>query len=260
MNLTFGITSGRANDIQPHMHPNWELLYYLEGEGTLTIGSETIDFSPGCIVCQPPNILHSEHSDGGFRNIYFHSPNFSPPHSSGISVYHDNESEEYGSLVKLAYRHYFDPAPQSPALVDGLIHVIYHYLELFESERDRPVSREIAKVKQILVERYTDPDFQLSTSFQEIGFCRDHLRRCFKKETGKTPHEFLLQLRMEHARRLLEEQHRDAPLTIREIALLSGFSDPYHFSNTFKRRTGMTPTEFVRRERRTSPSPHHPNE
>ena len=67
-----------------------------------------------------------------------------------------------------------------------------------------------------------------------------------KKETGKTPLEFIQQKIIDIAK---EELH-STDVTITEVAYRLGFQSSQHFNRYFKRCTGMTPTEFRKRSRR----------
>ena len=66
-----------------------------------------------------------------------------------------------------------------------------------------------------------------------------HFRRLFQQCTGVPPGQYLLNLRINRAKRLLEE-----PLTIAEVAYRAGFSDPYYFSRLFKQKTGVSPKKW----------------
>jgi AraC-like DNA-binding protein/PAS domain-containing protein len=72
-----------------------------------------------------------------------------------------------------------------------------------------------------------------------------HLGRLFKQRTGRTPHQFLIDLRLEAAEGLLA----DTDLTVTQIAWRVGFASPSHFVTTFRARRGSTPLEFRRRSR-----------
>lgn len=72
-----------------------------------------------------------------------------------------------------------------------------------------------------------------------------HFARAFKQSQGTTPHEYLVDRRVAHARTLLKET--DAPLS--EIALASGFADQSHFARQFKKRIGISPRSFRQSER-----------
>jgi AraC-like DNA-binding protein len=68
--------------------------------------------------------------------------------------------------------------------------------------------------------------------------------RLFKKETGKTPHEYLVHLKIDKAKELLAYSN----FSVTEICFLCGFTEHSYFSKVFKRLTGSTPLDY-RRER-----------
>lgn len=67
-----------------------------------------------------------------------------------------------------------------------------------------------------------------------------HFIRVFKAETGKTPYEYLIGIKIEKAKKLLEVKER----SITEICFLCGFSNLSHFSAVFKKKVGLSPMEF----------------
>jgi transcriptional regulator GlxA family with amidase domain len=69
-----------------------------------------------------------------------------------------------------------------------------------------------------------------------------YLARIFKTETGLSPIEYLIRLRMEKARHLL----KTTLLSIKEIMALTGYSNRGHFIQHFSRYYGPVPSEFRR--------------
>ena len=69
-----------------------------------------------------------------------------------------------------------------------------------------------------------------------------HLSRIFKKATGVTPHQYLLQVRVNSARALLTAGAGDRSLA--EIAAAVGFADQSHLTRHFKRMLGVTPKQL----------------
>ena len=60
----------------------------------------------------------------------------------------------------------------------------------------------------------------------------------FRQLTGHTPHQYLLLVRLNHARRLIAQ--RNPPLTLAEIAATTGFCDQAHLNRHFRRFFGTT--------------------
>ena len=68
-----------------------------------------------------------------------------------------------------------------------------------------------------------------------------HFLRLFKQSMGTTPHQYILQRRIDQAKYLLEQTE----LSIAEIAFRVGFCDQSHLTRCFKRLLGMTPKQFL---------------
>jgi AraC family transcriptional regulator len=105
--------------------------------------------------------------------------------------------------------------------------------------------REDARV-QTAVEFMRD-SLHLPVSLADIaasaGLSPYHFLRVFRAATGVPPHRFLTRMRIDAARRRLE----DSDLSVTEIALLCGFSSASQFSTAFRRETGMAPRTFRHR-------------
>jgi transcriptional regulator GlxA family with amidase domain len=73
-----------------------------------------------------------------------------------------------------------------------------------------------------------------------VNLSQTRLRQLFKEETGRSPMQYLRDLRMQHAEQLL----RTTFFSIKEITFLSGEKDVSHFVRYFKKQYGLTPSEF----------------
>ena len=74
----------------------------------------------------------------------------------------------------------------------------------------------------------------------KVNYSQFHFIRLFQKEIGKTPFEYLTDIRVEKAMEFLST----TSLSITEICLQCGFQNSSHFANFFKLHPGMSPSEF----------------
>jgi AraC-like DNA-binding protein len=90
------------------------------------------------------------------------------------------------------------------------------------------------------IEAHIDQPIRLEAVAAAVDVSPFHFHRQFKRSTGSTPHQYIVQLRMERAKALLCES--ELPLV--EVAARVGFADQSHFSSIFRRMTSMTPRRY----------------
>jgi AraC family transcriptional regulator len=87
-----------------------------------------------------------------------------------------------------------------------------------------------------------ETDLTLDSLAAESGYSRAHFLRMFRAATHQTPHQYLLNLRLENAIQMMRE--RSTPLI--DIAVACGFSSHAHFTNVFRSKFGMLPSQYRR--------------
>jgi AraC family transcriptional regulator len=90
--------------------------------------------------------------------------------------------------------------------------------------------------------RCFDCDLSLQALANESGYSRVHFARMFRAATGYSPHNYLLNLKLERARELL----KDPSLSLIDIALDCGFASHSHMSRLFHKNVGVTPSAYRR--------------
>jgi AraC family transcriptional regulator len=90
------------------------------------------------------------------------------------------------------------------------------------------------------IEAAMDGDLTLEAMADVAGMNPFYFARAFRRQLGETPHRFVLQRRIERAKRLL----RDTETPLVEIALSCGFASQSHFASVFRRQVGVTPREY----------------
>lgn len=98
----------------------------------------------------------------------------------------------------------------------------------------------VQKVVDDICQNYRDPDLSIRILAEHVYLTPTYLSNLFKKYTGTTIGQYLTDLRIEEAKKLL----RDPKYKLYQIAELSGYKDPNYFAKTFKKKTGYTPSEY----------------
>ena len=93
-----------------------------------------------------------------------------------------------------------------------------------------------------LIDAMLDARLTIEKLAREVGLSPAHFARAFKETMGRAPHQYLLALRLERARRLVETTQA----SLSDIAQRAGFADQAHFTRLFKRAFGITPGAMVR--------------
>jgi AraC-like DNA-binding protein len=75
---------------------------------------------------------------------------------------------------------------------------------------------------------------------RKAGYTRSHFSRAFRKQTGLSPQQYIINARVSLAKELL----RSTGLTVTQVAMRAGYADLYMFSRQFKQRTGETPSAY----------------
>jgi len=164
-----------------------------------------------------------------------HRPNFNDPATQ--------------QLLKLLLADFASEYPAGRLYADHLIHALAYRVLLLardasRSDDTRPASGLPDRILKRVVEkmRVLDSELSLQSLAQESGYSRVHFIRMFQAATGRSPHNYLLNMRVERARELLSNRE----LSLVEIALDCGFSSHSHMTRVFRQFLGVTPSEYRR--------------
>jgi len=106
-----------------------------------------------------------------------------------------------------------------------------------------PPSRSRRVVSKIVrfVDANIDGDLSMARFEQAVGMSSRHIHRIFMEVTGMSCHKYVANRRLEVARSLLQN---DASLSIKQVAYATGFASPAHFSSSFRKSFGVSPSEY----------------
>lgn len=97
----------------------------------------------------------------------------------------------------------------------------------------------VEKAKAYIRENFRR-EISLDDVSREVNVSPYYFSKLFKEESGENFIEYLTRLRIEEAKRALEQQD----MSIKEVGIRVGYADPNYFSRIFKKQTGMTPREY----------------
>ena len=121
-------------------------------------------------------------------------------------------------------------------LLTSLILLIHRVVSTTKEAPGTPLSE---KIREYIDANYVK-NLSLSSIARDLYISRDYVSHSFKNDVGISPINYLINLRIDQAKKLL--LYTDKPLT--EIARSVGYENPSHFTQTFKKLTGTSPRQF----------------
>ena len=229
-----------------HAHELAHYCFVLAGNYSEQLGTRISDRMPTALVFYPPDMSHAEkHYDGGRHFLIELEPwrvesikDYGLAMRDPISLANTSSN----SLAAKLYREFRMMDELSILALEGLaVELIVETSRNHTNQRERRPPRWLDDAKEILKANFSKPP-NLDQLGQAVGIHPVHLVRVFRKFQKATVGEYVRQLRIEHARQKMLSSND----SLVEIALSCGFADHTHFSRSFKRVTGMTPSEFRR--------------
>ncbi|TKH41384.1 DNA-binding response regulator [Paenibacillus terrae] len=131
--------------------------------------------------------------------------------------------------------------------VEGWMLTLYRRLiQLMEDMRPTKASNLFAAAIAYIEEHYAGTELSAEQVSGGVFVDPSYLRRIFRKESGFSIVDHITHIRMKKAKELMLNGNRK----LSEIAESVGYSDPNYFSKCFKKRFGMTPTEYEQLKKR----------
>lgn len=255
-----------------HIHPEYELILIEEGTGTMYVGNFTKPLEQGDMLLIGPNLTHlwlssecyykpdnSQLSHSVYCQFDDHILPDSNLHISEINpVYHLLQESQKGLLFhgkhlkeaqemfrQLIHLEGFEKWLHFCALLYKLaVEVEYTVLNTEEYTSQNAPENDpcIRKIHQHLLRSY-QKNITLSDLAQLVHMNPSALCRHYKICTGRSIFDYLSEIRISYATKLLRNHH----IGISQIAYDCGYNSISHFNHQFKRITGCSPTEYLKK-------------
>lgn len=245
-----------------HCHEDFiELSFVTSGSVDYLIEGEKYTLKKGQVVVSNPGVYHKELFDSntncrelhiGLTNLSLFSnikKNFIDVGSKNIitlSKYKDEILKNCFEIIEEQKNH----TQTSPFMLKSLVMklLILLHRELNEdianlnskefSFKSREKKSLVESISKYLNENYTD-DISLYTLSKNMYLSPVYISKIFKEITGNSPINYLILIRLSKAKELLE----DSKLSIKTIAKMVGYNDPYYFSKLYKKYYGISPNK-----------------
>lgn len=243
---------------KPDKHDFYELFVCVEGQCALQVGPNCCPVREGDIAILLPGVLHQEMSQkSSYLGIWFSID------TSRCFFHLSGQSENQAfftlagySLQPDAYAHLMQQIggeikAQQLLASDMVKSCLLQLLILARRDfaldnKGRVHGQEKRWFEQITaevisyIEHNSSRPVRLDEVCHAVSISGNYLNTLFKSVTGRTISQYAAEYKLEQAKRLLVQSSD----SIREIAARFGFYDQYHFSKSFKKATGQSPSAF----------------
>lgn len=255
----------------PHWHTGIEIIMPLENWYKVQVGSETFNMQPGEILfigsCEPHSI---EAPPTGSRIIFqfnlsllYNLRGFDtavctlPP-----AIYLTTETQpELHAGVQRLLKEIVDEYGNNNPLKEGYIYakLIEIYVSIYrnniystEKFSDVKIAKQHEYIDKFMgicnfINEHYSEDLTLEYVADVAGFSKFHFSRLFKKFSGITFYEYLCRKRITEA----EKMFLNPTYSVTEVAMMTGFNSISTFNRVFKSVKNCSPTEYIRRVRRS---------
>lgn len=244
-----------------HFHPAIEIGLLIEGSAEFVFSGKKHFLSENDIVIINQDLIHEIRNNATGALILFIQfplsflkgilPNIRDLFFDSNIIRSSNQFEEANLLkelmIEFTYR-YLQPDYVSQMKAIGYFNIWFaellrildhHFLTLEEQQNTRILTKRIEKLINYVDENYMNK-IVLSEFASREGLSIGHVSRFIKNSLGQNFQEYVTERRYQLARKLLACEN----MSIIDICLESGFSDPRYLTKAFIDRTGLTPDEF----------------
>lgn len=140
------------------------------------------------------------------------------------------------------YNNNYIPNVSTPFFTNGLLLNILNELSSNKQHKTKN-SKMVMDIINYLSDNYTK-NISVSDMSHKYSYTEDYIIRAFKNEIGLTPYQYITNLRIEYAQKLLLSTNR----TIEAIAIETGYNDVSTFYKNFTKYTGVSPRKWSRQQ------------
>ena len=252
-------------DFPVHYHPEYELNFVFNSKGKRVVGDSRMDYSDSDLVLLGPNLLHAWYGDENQTNVRVITIQFQKnifcettmnrklmvpikemfsKASRGIEFSKEIQNQLSKRIIQLSDLSGFDSFIEFLSILYDLSISRNQKLLSSTANINRYENSESRRIK--IVAEFIHKNYKQQLKIKEvadlINMSETAFSHFFKKRTHRSFSEYLHEVRVGHASRLLIESDK----TMAEIGYECGFNNISNFNRMFKKKKGCTPSEYKR--------------
>lgn len=149
---------------------------------------------------------------------------------------------QYGFHSRKGYMNDVLACPDYASLREWFLHKLEDICRKIATRKEEQSESIVSKAKAYIKQNFSK-ELTLDEVSRSVNISPYYFSKLFKEESGENFIEYLTHVRIKHAKELL----KDPNLSIKEICVMSGYSDPNYFSRIFKKQEDVTPSEYRER-------------
>ncbi len=236
-----------------HSHPGYSFILNHDDNCSVQIGKRILQAKTNTLNAMSPGVAHHEIQSDEFaryiavfvaKDIFeqeylryaYTIPRFEgtavKPHVNlltqikGFMLEHENRLPGFESLLS--------------AISKQIIHSIIRSLTPIVETQAKVSNRVDIDRAVAYIHEHFKQEFSIEDIADFISLSKSHFTRIFKDETGKAPIEYVIDVRLRHAKKLLMQDGA----SITDVAFASGFNSSSHFATSFQKKYNLSPSAY----------------
>ena len=241
----------------PHTHQFSELFYVLSGKGVFYIEDEIVPVEADDLMIINPHVEHTEKTLPndpmeyivfGVEGLAFSFDDPDSDNTKGYSYYsYGADKSQLINFAQLMVKEFRDKKPGFELVCRGLLQVLLVFISRKQhlnviSDTSFQLSKECA-----LAKRYIDANYSKNITLDSLAeithINKFYLAHSFTECMGQSPINYLTEVRLAASKQQLTTSN----MSIAQIATNNGFSSQSYFSQIFKKKVGITPQQYRKR-------------
>lgn len=241
----------------PHTHQFSELFYVLSGKGVFYIEDEIVPVETDDLMIINPHVEHTEKTLPndpmeyivfGVEGLAFSFDDPDSDNTKGYSYYsYGADKNQLINFAQLMVKEFRDKKPGFELVCHGLLQVLLVFISRKQhlnviSDTSFQLSKECA-----LAKRYIDANYSKNITLDSLAeithINKFYLAHSFTECMGQSPINYLTEVRLAASKQQLTTSN----MSIAQIATNNGFSSQSYFSQIFKKKVGITPQQYRKR-------------